>query len=452
MKLKNILITVKDVERAAAFYHDLFGLDVILRSEGKVILTEGLVLQDRGLWEQTTGKAAVAPNHAVELYFEEPDLDGFIRKLDEYEKTYKDDRGQEVGERVLKEHPWGQRILRFLDPDGTLLEVGTPIDQISYRCLGEEEICPEVFSHFIRHQVVTKCWRREEGQWVIRDAPFIDDWGEREYQVLTSCLKHTAASGGFVCGAFYRGMLKGFVSVEPELFGGEQRYLDLSSIHVSEDMRRSGIGAVLFRRAKKWAREKGAGKLYISAHSAIESQAFYQKMGCVEAQVYEPGHVEKEPFDCQLECSVSEENPLISGDTEGRKEYIKRRVHELYWNEDINCARTALICFSELFDTMIEPQTLQAAVGLHGAGGYRGQCGLVEGALMFIGIYLHTLGKTEEEIVSACYHFASAFEKNFGSLRCLELRPSGFSENDPPHMCENLTCNGIEFACRYILL
>ena len=60
------------------------------------------------------------------------------------------------------------------------------------------------------------------------------------------------------------------------------------------------------------------------------------------------------------------------------------------------------------------------------------------------------MGKTEDEIVSACYNFASAFEKNFGSLRCFELRPTGFSENDPPHMCENLTCNGIEFAYQFI--
>lgn len=131
-------------------------------------------------------------------------------------------------------------------------------------------------------------------------------------------------------------------------------------------------------------------------------------------------------------------------------DYISKRVHELYWDEDINCARTSLICLSELFEITIEPQTLWSAIGLHGAGGYRAQCGLVEGTLMFIGIYLHILGKTEAEIVSGCYNFASAFDKKFGSLRCLELRPTGFSEHDPPHMCENLTCNAIEFAYQYL--
>lgn len=99
----------------------------------------------------------------------------------------------------------------------------------------------------------------------------------------------------------------------------------------------------------------------------------------------------------------------------------------------------------------VEQQTVCSAIGLHGAGKYRAQCGLVEGTLMFLGIYFQSLGKKESEIISACYNFASAFEKTFGSLRCLELRPTGFSESDPPHMCENLTCNGIEFAYQYIL-
>ena len=44
MRLKNVLIAVKDVEKSKEFYHALFGLDVILNQEGNVILTEGLVL------------------------------------------------------------------------------------------------------------------------------------------------------------------------------------------------------------------------------------------------------------------------------------------------------------------------------------------------------------------------------------------------------------------------
>ena len=56
MKLKNILIVVKDIEKAKQFYHDLFGLDVVLKQDGNVILTEGLVLQDEKIWTSFLGK------------------------------------------------------------------------------------------------------------------------------------------------------------------------------------------------------------------------------------------------------------------------------------------------------------------------------------------------------------------------------------------------------------
>lgn len=175
---------------------------------------------------------------------------------------------------------------------------------IQYRTLQENEITRELFKNFIRHQTVTDCLRKENGAWVVKSAPFIDDWSEKDYQTLVTCLKHTVATGGFVSAAFSNHCLKGFVSVESGLFGGEQKYLDLSSIHVSEDMRGQGIGKSLFLSAKKWAKEKGAAKLYISSHSAVESQAFYKAMGCVEAQVYHQAHVEAEPYDCQLECAL----------------------------------------------------------------------------------------------------------------------------------------------------
>lgn len=131
---------------------------------------------------------------------------------------------------------------------------------------------------------------------------------------------------------------------------------------------------------------------------------------------------------------------------------IKKRVHELYWEDDINCARTMLTCLSELFSIVIEQQTMASAVGLHGAGGFRAQCGLVEGGLMFISIYYNYLGKTEEEIVSACYQYAEGFQKKFGSLSCHDLRPGGFAADDPPHLCENFTCDAVEYAYEYITL
>ena len=175
---------------------------------------------------------------------------------------------------------------------------------MKYRSLQEHEIDRELFRDFIRRQIVTKCWRKEDGEWIIKDALFIDDWTEQDYKVLIQCLKHTVRTGGVVYGAFYEGKLKGFAAVLPEIFGGENKYIDLAAIHVSQDMRGTGIGTALFKEAKRWAKEKGAERLYISAHSAVESQAFYKRMGCVEAKWYKKEHVEEEPFDCQLEVKL----------------------------------------------------------------------------------------------------------------------------------------------------
>ncbi|MCD7820257.1 MAG: VOC family protein, partial [Lachnospiraceae bacterium] len=52
MKLKNVLIVVKDIEKSKQFYHDLFGLNIVFDSDENVILTEGLVLQDEKAWEE----------------------------------------------------------------------------------------------------------------------------------------------------------------------------------------------------------------------------------------------------------------------------------------------------------------------------------------------------------------------------------------------------------------
>ena len=99
MKLKNVLIVVKDIEKAKKFYHDLFGLDVVLDQEGNVILTEGLVLQDEAIWKKYLGKEVVPKNNYPEIYY--------VNRL--------------------ITHSWGQKVIRFYDLDGNLIEVGTPV-------------------------------------------------------------------------------------------------------------------------------------------------------------------------------------------------------------------------------------------------------------------------------------------------------------------------------------
>ena len=120
MKLRNILIVVKDIEKSKQFYHDLFGLDQVLDNDGNVILTEGLVLQDEKIWKDFLGKDIVTENNSCELYFEERNIEAFVQKL---EKLYPSVKYVNK----LMTHSWGQKVVRFYDPDGNLIEVGTPV-------------------------------------------------------------------------------------------------------------------------------------------------------------------------------------------------------------------------------------------------------------------------------------------------------------------------------------
>ncbi len=122
MKLKNVLIVVKDMERSKRFYHDLFGLEMVLNNDGNIILTEGLVLQDEKIWREFLKRDIVPKNNSCELYFEENDIEVFIDKL---EKLYPD----VTYVNKLMAHSWGQKVIRFYDPDGNLIEVGTPMRQ-----------------------------------------------------------------------------------------------------------------------------------------------------------------------------------------------------------------------------------------------------------------------------------------------------------------------------------
>lgn len=126
MRLKNILLVVENIEKSIAFYKELFGLHVLNDFDGNVILTEGLVLQERKIWESLIEKEITYGGNAAELYFIENDLEGFQEKLDKssYEIKYV---------HKLKTHSWGQRAIRFYDPDGHMIEVGESLDVVNRR-------------------------------------------------------------------------------------------------------------------------------------------------------------------------------------------------------------------------------------------------------------------------------------------------------------------------------
>ena len=131
------------------------------------------------------------------------------------------------------------------------------------------------------------------------------------------------------------------------------------------------------------------------------------------------------------------------------KVLIDARVHDYYWDEDLSCVITTLKILSEIFHCELHPQVIEAAYGLN-AGRFGLQCGLIEGTLLFIGVYGCAKGITFQDIAELCYKFSSEFQDKFGSVLCKELRAQGFSPDNPPHLCENITKRAVCFSAEFI--
>ena len=120
MKYKGTLILVKDIESSRKYYNELFGLNVILDNDGNMLLDGGIYLQEKKYWNNFIKRDVISRNNASELYFEENDIDEFVKRL---EALYPD---TEYVNKLMT-HTWGQKVVRFYDLDGNLIEVGTPM-------------------------------------------------------------------------------------------------------------------------------------------------------------------------------------------------------------------------------------------------------------------------------------------------------------------------------------
>lgn len=176
---------------------------------------------------------------------------------------------------------------------------------ISIRKLNLSDFNNSFLDNFNRYQKVERCWRKENGNWMLKDNQYIENWDNDKKQLVISDLYNCIQQGGIVLGVFYNNKLIGFSSIGNTLFGEYKQYIELIMLQISHGYRNNGIGKKLFFLIVEMAKEKGAKKLYISAHSSEESQAFYRAVGCVEAEEVNIQIAENEPFDCQMEYEFS---------------------------------------------------------------------------------------------------------------------------------------------------
>lgn len=160
---------------------------------------------------------------------------------------------------------------------------------------------------FDRQQSTTRVLAMVEGKLVEREDHFENDWSPEARRDVIASLRRSIEKGGVVLGAQLgdpSGRLLGFANIEAEPFGPEAEYRELGYLHVDRRERGRGIGRLLFERCCDEARRLGARKMYIGAHPAVQTQAFYRSLGCVPASYVHRPIYDREPRDIQLECTV----------------------------------------------------------------------------------------------------------------------------------------------------
>lgn len=119
------LIAVRDMQRSVAFYREVLGLEVVNDFGANVTLTGGVSLQTLETWKDFIGaeeEDISLKNRAGELYFAAEDMDAFWQRLQTADAELV---------HPLKEHSWGQRVVRFYDPDGHIIEVGESLRTVA---------------------------------------------------------------------------------------------------------------------------------------------------------------------------------------------------------------------------------------------------------------------------------------------------------------------------------
>lgn len=166
------------------------------------------------------------------------------------------------------------------------------------------DIGPDFLKGYCRYQEVDQVWRKHGKRYELVPEPFVDDWDASATAQVVDVCRQCAASGGLVAALFDGSAVAAFAVLAREPFGSRNQYADLLEMQVSRPYRRKGLGRLLFRICAEQAWRWGAEKLYISAHSAEETQAFYRAMGCTLAKEINSAHAEQEPYDIQMECPL----------------------------------------------------------------------------------------------------------------------------------------------------
>lgn len=157
MKLKNPMLIVSDIDISVKFYNMVLGLRVTADFGENKTLTGGLVLQTADSYKGFIENKDISfGSNSFEIYFEEDDFDKFTDKLKLMDIDYL---------HTVKEHSWGQRAVRFYDPDKHIIEVGENIKAVCERFYSNGMTRAEIAKRMdVPVKFVNACLRQKNGK------------------------------------------------------------------------------------------------------------------------------------------------------------------------------------------------------------------------------------------------------------------------------------------------
>jgi len=175
---------------------------------------------------------------------------------------------------------------------------------IEFKELGIIDINNNVLEHYNRYQEIKKCYRKEEGIWIVKNIEFIENWDKDKKEKVINGFFKTINDGGSIFGAYDNNKLIGFAVLKNKKFGSKKQYIQLDNIQVSYEYRHMGIGKKLFEMCIQKSKDIGMEKIYISANSSEETQKFYLGIGCIDAEEIDINLYKKESFDRHMEYKI----------------------------------------------------------------------------------------------------------------------------------------------------
>jgi N-acetylglutamate synthase-like GNAT family acetyltransferase len=123
-----------------------------------------------------------------------------------------------------------------------------------------EDINRNILDDFNRYQDVERCYRNENGNWVLKDIKYIENWDKNEMDSIISDFINIIDENGYVFCAYKNEKIIGFAMLLNKPFVSRNQYIQLSNLQVSCEYRYKGIGKKLFELCIQKTKKSGLKK------------------------------------------------------------------------------------------------------------------------------------------------------------------------------------------------